>query len=357
VAVPAPLLLMDGLESVEVTHSDEARSGFEITFRVGRSGPVDLLDYGLLSSPLLKTFNRVILSVIFNATPRVLIDGVITQQQLSPANEPGASTLTITGEDLSVMMDLKEETIQHPNEDEASIARKLIERYREYGVTAKVTSPATAQPPASNGPVPAQNGTDLEYLVELADRFGYVFYLEPGPASATSTAYWGPPVRAGMPQSALSVNMGPGTNVDSLSFHNNALGPVLVSGYVQDSQTNQRTQVNVMSSSRPPLALSQPAAQTHIRHIQLRHSGLTAAEARARAQGMMDAASDGVSGDGELDALRYGGLLRARELVQVRGAGHSYDGLWYVKRVTHKIRVGSYKQSFTLTREGLGATT
>ena len=39
-----------------------------------------------------------------------------------------------------------------------------------------------------------------------------------------------------------------------------------------------------------------------------------------------------------------------------RGAGFSYDGDYYVKSVTHSIRLGEYKQRFTLTREGIGAT-
>ena len=51
VPAPAPALLLEALESVEVTHGDKGRSGFQITFRVGRSGPADLLDYRLLSIP------------------------------------------------------------------------------------------------------------------------------------------------------------------------------------------------------------------------------------------------------------------------------------------------------------------
>jgi len=42
--------------------------------------------------------------------------------------------------------------------------------------------------------------------------------------------------------------------------------------------------------------------------------------------------------------------------VGVRGVGSTYDGLYYVQSVTHRIRPGSYKQSFTLTREGVGST-
>ena len=53
-----------------------------------------------------------------------------------------------------------------------------------------------------------------EILREMAARYGYVFYITPGPAPMTNTAYWGPPIRAGIPQRALSVNMGPETNVE-----------------------------------------------------------------------------------------------------------------------------------------------
>jgi len=61
-----------------------------------------------------------------------------------------------------------------------------------------------------------------------------------------------------------------------------------------------------------------------------------------------------VTGNGEVDAVRYGSILRARRLVGVRGVGFSYNGLYYVRRVTHNIEPGKYTQSFTLSREGTG---
>ena len=42
VPVPAPPWLLESLESVEVTHSDQGQSGFQITLRVGRAGPEDV---------------------------------------------------------------------------------------------------------------------------------------------------------------------------------------------------------------------------------------------------------------------------------------------------------------------------
>jgi hypothetical protein len=63
-----------------------------------------------------------------------------------------------------------------------------------------------------------------------------------------------------------------------------------------------------------------------------------------------------VKGSGSLDVTRYGRILKARSLVGVRGAGTAFDGLYYVRSVTHKIKRGEYKQSFTLERNGLVST-
>ena len=49
-------------------------------------------------------------------------------------------------------------------------------------------------------------------------------------------------------------------------------------------------------------------------------------------------------------------MLKARRLVGVRGAGVAFDGLYFVKTVTHKISRGSYTQDFTLVRNGLVST-
>jgi hypothetical protein len=359
VAVPAPPPLMEALKQVEVTHSDEGQSGFQISFQVGRSGPTDLLDYALLNNPLLRVFNRVILMVTFNAIPRVLMDGIITHQQLSPSNEPGASTLTVTGEDVSVMMDLEERSVEHPAQDETIIALKLIASYAQYGLIPMVLPPLMIDPPIPIERIPVQQGTDLAYLRQMAQRHAHVFYITPGPAPFTNTAYWGPPMRLGVPQRALSVGLGGQTNVDSIHFRHNALGPTTVSGQVQDRLTNQAVPVRTFASLRPPLAAF-PAwlvNQPNVRRSQFRQSGLNMMQSMARAQASTDASIDAITAEGELDTLRYGDLLQARGLVGLRGVGYSYDGLWYVKRVRHVLQKEKYQQSFTLTREGLGATT
>ncbi len=357
VPVPAPLPLTEALAHVEATHGDEGRSGFQIRFQAGR-GRTDAIDYALLQSPMLRPGVRVILLVTFGAVPEVLVDGIITNQQLAAGPEPGTSTLTVTGEDVSVMMDLAERSVEHPAQSELVIALKLIASYARFGLVPMVVPPPALDMPLPIDRIPVQQGTDLEYLQEMAGRFGYVFYVTPGPAPGMNIAYWGPPVRVGVPQRALSVNLGPNSNVlGDLDFQYDALAPTLVEGQVQDRKLNETLPIRTPVSTRVPLS-SQPAwaTQPMVRTRQFRQSGLDSTQAFARAQGEVDASVDRtVTATGELDAARYGALLRPRALVGLRGAGFSYDGFYYVKRVTHAIERGSYRQRFTLTRDGVGA--
>jgi hypothetical protein len=362
VPLPAPTDLSENIDKLEITHVDEGRSGFQIIFKAGRSGPFDILDYKLLSNPLLKPNNRVIVMLILNAIPRVLMDGLIKHQQLNPSNEPGGSTLTITGEDVSVKMDQDEVTMEHPAQNEMIIATKIIAGYARYGLIPMVMPPFLIDFPNPVERIPVQSGTDLKYLQTLAERFGYVFYVKPGPAPGSNTAYWGPPVRAGTTARALSVNLGGQTNVDNIDFQYNAEEATLVRGRVRDRNLNQDLPVLTFASTRvPPMAAFPPLPFdiANVRETKLEDiEGLTYAQAYARAQSITNKSMDNVlTASGELDTVRYGDILEARGLAGLRGAGYSYDGLYYVKRVTHVIGRGEYKQRFTLTREGLGSTT
>jgi hypothetical protein len=354
----APLALNEALESAEVTHGDEGRSGFQLTFQIGR-GLKDLRDYSLVTHPLLQPFNRVIVVVFFNITPHTLIDGIITNHQLSASNDPGASTLTVTGEDVSVVMDLEQRPRTRPEQSDDLIVRSIIgdSAYSQYGFRPAIALTGPPSPPPNRQErTPTQTHvTDLAYIQELSQRHGFVFYVKPGDIPGTNEAYWGPPVRSGTRQGALSVNMGPHTNVESISFQYNALAPNQVA-----FRENGRDQSPIDRSTRDPLVRN-PA--TPRRTIFLPDTGRleeeqTQPSARARAQAQVNESMDEVvTASGELNALHYGRILEPRSLVDLRGAGESYDGTYYVKSVTHKINPGNgeYKQSFNLTREGLGA--
>lgn len=361
VAVPAPPGLTENIDRVEVSTSDQQHSGFQITFRAGRSGIGGLLGYEIVADPLLRAGNRVVIIVVVNAIPRVLMDGFITHLQLNPGSGAGTGTFTVTGEDLTSALDREEVVTEHPAQNEMIIALKLIAKYAQYGLIPQVLPPPTVDFPLPVERTPVQRGTDLHYLETLARRFGYVFYLRPGPAPLTSTAYWGPPIRMGLPARALSTHLGPATNVESLDFQYDSRAAMRVEGSVDDRNLNTYLPVMTFVSTRVPPLAAMPALPfdlPNVRKTNLTNSeGLSYAQAFARAQAMTDASMDAVlTASGEVDAAVYGDVLEARGLVGVRGAGYLHDGLYYVKSVNHSISRGRYKQRFTLTREGQGST-
>jgi len=355
VPLPAPMPLAEALVSAEVTHSDQGRSGFSLTFETGRGGALAALDHPLLALPLLRPNSRVVLIVTLSAIPAVLIDGYITRQSLQPGDRPGTSRITVIGEDVSLAMDREEKSVEHPAQEETIIANKLI---ASAGMIPMVIPPVALDPALPIERIPVQQGTDLEYLQRMAARHGYVFYVIPGPLPMMNTGYWGPPVRLGIPQSALSVDMGPETNVRSISFGSDGNGPTLVEGKVQDRLSNQAIPVMTFASLRVPLSVMPLwlVNQPDVRRRQFRQSGVSATQAFARAQGQVDASADAVTATGELDAARYGRLLQPRGLVGVRGAGWTYDGFWYVREVRHVLSRGEYSQHFSLARDGYGST-
>lgn len=359
----APRLLMEALQSVEVIHSDSAQSGFQLVFQVGRSGTRDRQDDPLLKSPLLTPFNRVILVITIQARAQVLMDGIITRQEFSPS-EPGQSTLTITGEDVSVMMDqATAKQVQHPQQSEMAIARKIISSadYAKYKLIADVQKPPADITPSQNERIPAQSGSDLAYLRELGERFDYVFFVTPGPGVGQNTAYWGPRPRGRSSQGAITVEMGPFTNASGINVQFDAQAATLAQGRIQDRRTNQIQPLRAADSDRPPLSrqsVLQLQQRQGVRRVQTyEETGHEFARAQAKTQAIVNrSAESGITVTGELDTLRYGDLLELRELVTLRGMGNTHDGLYYVKSVTHRIRKGEYQQSFTITREGRSST-
>jgi hypothetical protein len=357
VPLPLPEPVTSRLRSAVVTETDEERSVFTLTFDAGRSGPTAAFDSPMMTDSPLTSGARVVLVVTVGVVPTVLMDGIVTNVELTPGDQPGAATLTITGEDVSVLLDREERDAEYPAQDDHLQVLAILAPYATQGITPMVIPPTVLDPPLAIERVPTQHTTDLRHVSALAERHGYVAYVIPGPVPGTSTFYWGPPVRVGLPQPALSVDLGAQTNVTTPPrFRTDALAPVQATGEVQDPQSGKVTTVQAKASVRPPLAAQPLSATTEVRTQRLRESGTGTASAFGRAQAEVDRSIDAVVGEGEIDGARYGSVLRPRGLVGIRGAGWSHDGLWYVRRVVHNLAPGQYRQQFTIAREGYGST-
>ena len=361
VAVPVPPEVTDSITSVQVTTAAGSRSGFQITFSLAKNS---LLNTTLLPAGFFDPMIRVILIVTVNGLPNVIMDGLITRQQVAPNNQSGASTLTIVGEDVSQAMDLIDFSgIPYPAMPAEARVALCIAKYAMFGIVPLVIPSVLIDVPIPTDRIPKHQGTDLGYINQLAEEVGYVFYVEPGPAPGMNIGYWGPEIKIGVPQPALSVNMDAHTNVESLSFSYDGLSKTLYIMFIQNLQTKIPIPIPIpdITPLNPPLGVK-PPPPLHVKLLtnekdENGNAKYTPIQAALIGMAKASKASDVISGSGSLDVLRYGQPLKARQLVGVRGAGLTYDGFYYVKSVTHQIKHGEYKQNFVLSRNALISNT
>jgi hypothetical protein len=356
-AVPMPVSqdVLNALTSIEVTNSTEGPSAFQLHFTLNKQSILEtvfLMAAGA-SIPLI----RVVVAVTVNGSTQVLVDGVMTNHEISPGSNTQSPSLTITGEDLTRVMDYIDFS-GFPFPAMPAEARILIilAKYAMFGIIPLVIPSVLIDVPIPVQQIPRQNGKDLAYVRQLAEEVGYVFYIEAGPTPGASVAYWGPEIKTGVPQPALNTDMDAQTNVESLSFTYNSESAQLPIVFIQDPNSKVVIPIPIpdITPLNPPLGAIPPIPKD------IRPIDMTAKYSPVKAAliGLAKAAksADIVSATGTLDVLRYGTVLKARRLVGVRGAGPAFDGLYYVKKVTHNIKRGEYKQSFTLGRNGLIST-
>jgi len=354
IPLPVPKAIIDALQSIQVTSAAGARSGFQISFALPNNSPLHTL---LLLTGGRVPWLRVLIVITLNSLPLVLMDGLITRQEVSGSNEPGQSTLTITGEDLSVAMDQQEfNGIPYPAMPAEARVALIVAKYALFGMVPLVIPQIFSDVPIPVDKIPTHEGTDLAYVEKLAKDAGYVFYVEPGPLPGMNTAYWGPEIKLGVPQPALNLGMDAHSNVESLSFSVDNTKASLPIVFIQNQLTKFPIPLPIpdISLVNPPLGALPPIPKS----INLMKETAKLSPMAALSKGLAAAASSGdvVTATGSVDVLRYGNVLKARQLVGVRGAGSAFDGLYYVKTVTSNFKPGEFKQSFTLTRNGLIST-
>jgi len=356
VPIPVPAMMIDALESVSVTTATGAASGFQLSFKINSKSELNTIfliaagqNTGMGTPPL-----RILMIVTLNGKPEPLFDGVVTNVEVQAGQQGQPGSITVTGEDLTKVMDMIDFTgLPYPAMPIEARVALICAKYAAFGMVPLPVPTLFPDVPIPVERIPAHQGSDLAYLNELAEQVGYVFYVEPGPVAGTNVAYFGPEIKVGVPQPALNIDMDAHTNVESLNFSFDPTKGVLPVVFIQNQLTRAPIPIPIpnLNPLQPPLgALPTPIANLNIIKDTAKLNPM-----QAISKGLNEAkkSQDAVTGSGTINVLRYGRMLKARKLVGVRGAGVAYDGLYYVNSVTSKIRRGEFTQSFDLTRNGL----
>ena len=178
-----------------------------------------------------------------------------------------------------------------------------------------------------------------------------------------SKAYWGPQIKVGPVQPALSADMDAYTNVESLHFSFDQEKNRIPIVYIYNSETGVSIPIPLppITPLNPPLGLI-PPLPTNLLPPDLkpfRDDLVKAADSAGHHDGACGCGAECRSGYlrglARCDALwrRVEGAPTGR---RARRPARPSTALYYVKSVTHKIKRGEYKQNFTLTRNGLVST-
>jgi len=354
VPIPAPKIVMDALSGVTVTNNTQGPSGFQLEFTLSTHSLLHTL-FVVTSgtAPLL----RVLIIATVNGFPHVMMDGVTTKHQIS-GGQGGQATLTVTGEDLTKVMDLiKLNGVPYPAMPAEVRVLTILAKYAMYGIIPSPIPSLFPDIPIPIDRIPVQEGTDLAYIRQLAEEVGYVFYVDPGPIPGTSLAYWGPEIKFGLPQPGLNVDMNGYTNVDSMSFSYDTASYSMPIVFIQEKTTRVPIPIPIpnINPLQPPLGLIPPIPT----NVTVLEDTARLSPMQAIMKGLAASARTGdvVSASGSLDVVRYGWVLKSRQLVGVRGAGVAFDGFYFVKSVTSTIKRGEFKQNFELTRNAIVSNT
>lgn len=360
VPVPVPQMVMNALDSVEVTSAAGSASGFQMNLQFSSKSELNtfFIIAGAMNSGPATPPLRIMLIITLNGTPQPLFDGVMTNVEVQAGSNGSPGTVTVTGEDLTKVMDMLDVSgLPYPAMPIEARVALICARYAAFGLIPLIIPVLFPDVPIPVDKIPAHRGTDLNYIQQLAEEVGYIFYIEPGPVAGTNIAYFGPEIKVGVPQPALNVDMDALTNVENMSFSFDPTKGVLPVVFIQNQLTRVPIPIPIpnINPLQPPLGV----LSTTISNLKILKDTAKMNPMQAILRGLNEAkkSQDSVSANGSINVLRYGRPLKARQLVGVRGAGIAYDGLYFVKSVTSTLKRGEFKQSFNLTRNGLVSIT
>jgi phage protein D len=346
---PASPELMEAIHQLEVEDhaqmADMLRLSVAVGVRENGSG-WDVLDDGMFE----RLSNIKVRVTVGSGSAEPLIDAYVIETNADFSNQPGRSLLRVVAMDPTVLMNLEEKVRPWPNMADSDIASSI---FGEYAFTAEVEQTQPSRQEVDHTMI--QRGTDIQLLRQLASRNGHECYVETNPQGGQPAAHFHKPRLEQTAQGVLSVNMGQATNVNKFKARYDMLRPTTaqVIGLDVESRSDQPAQAE--NASQRVLGGASALGGERPRKVLLSQTGLAeTGELQTLAQAVVDQSSWAITAEGELNTVAYGGVLRAKRPVEVRGAGRQFSGTYYVERVLHVIRSEGYSQRFSLRRNASG---
>ena len=339
---------------VEIEENVDLPGAFRVTLpvKVSASGDYDTVSdtrFGPLA-------NIAVTAQASDGQTHCLIDGYVLAQNLHLDAAAAGSTLKITGQDASWLMNMTETVREWADVTDAAAARAIFENYgfAPDPANTDADSPAHTSDTASL----MQRASDAQFLRDLARRSGKLFrvYCTDKPGERTG-AFFTPSVE-GDPAIKLVLNPADDANIGPLQITWDVMRPSSVtahqllfsdaSGEAAGGDTTTSGLTDLDSRNLAAFA-GQPVSTL------LTTQAADAETVTQRAQSVLRDAGWFVRCEGSTTATRLGAILRAGTVVQLDAAGSVHSGKYFVWSVRHHITANVHEMAFVLMRNAVGA--
>ncbi len=350
---PLPPPFSTALAEIEVDASVEGAAAFRLHFDLSRTL---LGDFDALAIDIFRPLVPIRISVSAGlGVAHTLINGYVRDARVNVANEPGRSTLEVSGMDaLGTLMGHVQVPMIWPNLPDSEVARAIFARYAVAPTFVFPTPPTRTMVDTTT----TQHDKDDAYLQQLARRNAYEVFIQPDPVVGIDQGHFHPPMTFAPPQGVLSIDFGSQTNLASFNLDYQMLQPTAIVGVATEPKSRLPVPVFGVMGREPPMGLEPSLLRILPPPIETMDVSDAAnpAEAMFSAVSRATETSRAIRASGEVDGLKFNRPLLPGLPVLVRGAGRAHSGLYYVVSVSHRIIKSGYTQSFQALRNAVGLT-
>lgn len=340
--------LYPDLLSVEVEEDEQLAGVFNLRLSIVLKNDGS---WSWIDDERLKIWNKVTISAGFINNVIDVLTGYITQITPYFSNDLSQCYIDIRGMDGTVLMNREEKLKAWKGKKDSAIARDIFTKEYQFTVN-KDTLKDTNIDYKEDFSTTTQRETDIQFLRRLARRNGYECFVR------NNEGYFRPPQLSGKPQKLLAIQFGKETNLNYYKVEINGFKPTNVEMYHLDLFNKESLRVAINSTTQSKLGKSGASdvltADVKPAKLVLKHSMANGQPVmQLMSQSLYDDANWFVFGEGEINSIEYQDVLRARELVTIKGVGETYSGVYYVTKVKHVFTEGSYTQRFKVKRNAI----
>lgn len=339
------------LASVEVEENADLPGALRLKL------PISIKDDDLtwVSDDRLKPYTNVAVVITPQDGPtECIFDGYVLSHKIHLQSGITASTLEVSGQDSSVLMQLEEKAREFAGLTHGAVANTV---FGEYGFTPGSRNTDDDSPAATEDThTLMQRGSDADFLQRLARRTGRWCRVVSGEQPGALTGVFEVPDTKAEPVVVLDLNDPAKSQVSGLDFVWDVARPTRVAA---EQASLSETDPIVADTSDGALALlGARGLQAFAGNGRTRTVMLTAAaddhELPGRARAVLRDAGWFARCEGTTNLALTKTVLRVGTVVAIEGVGRLLTGDYLVKTVRHTITAHKHEMAFTLVRNALG---